>query len=41
MTATEERELNIKNARAAYKAGEITYEQFMQLLRVWADVEGE
>ena len=39
MTATEELALNIKNARAAYLAGEITYDEFMHLLRIWAVVE--
>ncbi len=36
MTPSQERDLNIANARAAYKAGEITYAEFMQLLRIWA-----
>jgi hypothetical protein len=34
----EERDECIRNARAAYKAGEIDYAEFMHLLRIWADV---
>jgi len=36
-----ERDINVANARAAYLSGEITYEQFMSLLRLWAVVEEE
>ena len=39
MTAQEELDQNVANARAAYQAGEITLEEFRHLLRIWAEVE--
>jgi len=41
MTAQEELDQNIANARAAYLRGEIAYAEFMHLLRIWAVTECE
>ena len=37
MTTEQELAQNVANARAAYQRGEITYAEFMHLLRIWAD----
>jgi len=41
MTEQQEVAQQVANARAAYQRGEITYEQFMSLLRLWAVMEEE